>query len=573
MIKLMKYMNKLEWLQFFLVIMLVVCDAYLIILLPEYMTEIIKHVQMASPVIEIVKTGLLMLLFAVCSLLCVSLAGFFSARVSAGLCKTIRMNLYKKVGNFSMKEINKFSTASLITRSTNDITQLQQTYAIGFRLLFTAPILAIWAIIKIVGKSWQLSLITAGFILFITIALICLMIFVFPKFKIMQKRLDKLNLVTRESLTGIKVIRAYNAQETQTSKFEKANKEFFDVNLFLNKTLAVLSPILGIVMNGLSLTLIWLGASFIGQKLIDVASLMAFTQYSTMILISFTMLSMLFLILPRANVSAKRIKEVLNSSSSIINGTKTLEPGKKTIEFKNVSFSYPDSKEEALKNINFKVENGQTLAIIGATGSGKSTIFNLIMRFYDATNGEVLINGTNIKELKLESLYQKIGYAPQKSAIFSGSIKQNIGYGIDENKYEKEIEKALMVSQSFEFVDKLENKINHKISQGGNNISGGQKQRISIARALAKAPDFLLFDDSFSALDFATDKKLREELAKNYQQATKIIIAQRIGTIMNADKILVLDNGEIIGQGNHKELLKTCNIYKELCNLQLQEGN
>ena len=581
MVKLMKYMTKAQWLQFLIIVCLVVFDVFCSISLPDYMSKIIEKVGMIGQVVDINEknklitqiwqTGFIMLLIAFCSILCVCLAGFFSARVSAGLCKTIRKNIYEKVGNFSMKEINKFSTASLITRSTNDITQLQQTYAIGFRLFFTAPIMAIWAIVKIVGRSYQLSFITIGFILALLVCLITLMIFVFPKFKIMQKRLDKLNLIARENLTGIKVIRAYNAEQKQTEKFKQANKEFFDVNLFLNKTMSFLSPIMGVVMSGLSLTLIWVGATLIGKNILNVANLMAFTQYSAMLLISFTMLSMMFLILPRANVSAKRIREVLNSQSSIVDGTIKNIDNLGTVEFKNVSFVYPENKDETLKNINFKIEKGQTLAIIGSTGSGKSTILNLIMRFYDSNKGEILIDGQNIKDIQLNCLYQKIGYAPQKSAIFSGSIKQNIGYGMDENKNMDSVLKALKVSQSEEFVLKLNDTINHQISQNGNNISGGQKQRLTIARALAKEPEILLFDDSFSALDFETDKKLRQELKNNYKNATKIIVAQRIGTIMDADQIIVLEDGEIIGNGKHSELMKNCKLYKELAYSQLSK--
>ena len=571
MIKLLKYMKKTEWLQFLIVVISVVADCLLTILIPEYMAEIIKQVQLSATTWQIVQTGLVMLSLALGSLFCTIIAGYFAARVSAGLCRTIRHNIYEKVGNFSMKEIDQFSTASLITRSTNDITQLQQTYSIAFKLLLSAPVLAICAIVKIVGKSWQLSLTTAGFVLFLTITLFVLMFLVFPKFKLLQKRVDKLNLATRENLTGIKVIRAYNAQEKQTKKFEKTNKEFFNVNIFLNKTMAVLSPLMGLVMQGLSLTIIWFGSYLLGQNILNVEDLMEFTQYSAILLISFTMLSMMFWILPRANVSAKRVREILNSQSSIVDGNITETNKLGTIEFKNVSFFYPNSQEDAIKNITFKIEKGKTLAIIGSTGSGKSTILNLIMRFYDASDGEILIDGVNIKEFKLSALYDKMGYAPQKSSIFSGSVKQNIGYGLDENKQINDVLKALKVSQSEEFVQKLENGIDAQISQGGNNISGGQKQRINIARALAKNPEFLLFDDSFSALDFLTDKKLRKDLKENYQKATKVIIAQRIGSIMEADKIIVLDEGKIIGEGTHDDLMKTCSVYQEIAYSQLEK--
>ena len=405
----------------------------------------------------------------------------------------------------------------------------------------------------------------------LTLLFITMMIFVFPKFKIMQKRIDNINLVSRENLTGIKVIRAYNAQEKQAEKFEKVNKEFFDVNLFLNKTMAILSPMMGIIMSGLSLTIVWFGSFLIGQNIINVEDMMEFTQYSSILMISVTMLSMMFLILPRANVSAKRVREVLNSNSSIVDGTKDDIKETGTIEFQDVSFKYPDASEEALSNISFKIEKGQTLAIIGSTGSGKSTILNLIMRFYDIGSGKILIDGEEIKNIKLETLYNKIGYSPQKSAIFSGTVKQNIGYGMDENEHIKDVEKALKASQSKEFVDKLEKGIESHISQGGNNISGGQKQRISIARALARNAEFLLFDDSFSALDFLTDKKLRKALQKEYKNATKIIVAQRVGSIMDADQIIVLDNGKIAGKGTHKDLLHSCKIYREIAKSQLDE--
>ena len=571
MIKLMKYMTKVQWLQFFLIIVCVFFDAFFVIKLPETMASIIAKVRMSAPVMEIVKSGLIMLLFAICSLISVVTAGFFAARVSASLCKNIREKIYTKVGNFSMKEINKFSTASLITRSTNDITQLQQTYAIGFRLLFTAPILAIFAIVKIIGKSWQLSVTTAGFILVLTFIFIGLIFFVAPKFKLMQKRIDKLNLVTRENLTGIKVIRAYNAQQKQTEKFEKANKEFFDVNLFLNKTMAFLSPIMGIIMNGLSLTIVWFGSYLVGKNILNIEEMMEFTQYSAILMVAFTMLSMMFLILPRANVSAKRVREVLESSSSIVDGKVSESENLGTIEFQNVCFSYPDSSENALENISFKIEKGQTLAIIGATGSGKSTILNLIMRFYDKNSGKILIDGIDVKDYKLSTLYDKMGYSPQKSAIFSGTVEQNIGYGMNEEKHHEDVLKALNVSQSKEFVDKLDGGIKSHISQGGNNISGGQKQRVAIARALARNTEFLLFDDSFSALDFLTDKKLRKELNKNYKNSTKIVVAQRVGSIMEADNIIVLDNGKIVGQGKHKDLLKNCKIYREIALSQLKK--
>lgn len=569
MIKLMKYFNKLEWLQFFAVIILVVGGVAIDMQLPDLMAEIMQKIGARSQVSEILKTGFLMLGLCLLSVGCSICSGFFSAHISAGLCQTVRTKLFDKVGNFSMQEINKFSTASLITRSTNDITQLQITYAIGIKMIFTAPIMAIWAICKIIGKSSSLSLITALFLIVMVAGIISLFLFAFPKFKNMQKKIDKLNLVTRENLTGIRVIRAYNAEEKQTAKFEDANIDLSKTNLFLNRLMALLSPFMTMVMSGLSLALVWVGASLIGQNLLNVPNLMAFTQYGALVLMSFVMLSMLFLILPRAEVSARRVREVLNSNTSIKDGTKELLNNGQ-IEFKNVCFSYPNAQEKVLENISFKINKGETFAIIGSTGSGKSTIMNLLMRFYDATSGEILYDNINIKDLKLEPFYDKIGYIPQKSTLFAGTVKHNVFYSAKDLSDEN-LEKALTVSQSKEFVEKLDGKTEFMVSQGGNNLSGGQKQRLCIARALAKNPEFLFFDDSFSALDFKTDKQLRQALKENYDGTTKVIVAQRIGTIMDADKIMVLNEGKIIGLGTHKSLMKNCDVYKELAYSQLSK--
>lgn len=571
MIKLMKYFKQTEWLQFFAIICLVVCIVAVDMQLPDYMADIMTQVGMGSSAVEILKTGGIMLGLAFASVLFSILAGFFSARISAGLCRTVREKLFDKVGSFSMQEINKFSTASLITRSTNDITQLQNTYAIGIRMVFTAPIMAIWAILKIVDKSADLSFVTCAFLITMLVVIFAIFLFVLPKFSKMQKGVDRLNLVTRENLTGLRVIRAYNAEATQTEKFEDANQNLSKINLFLNRTMALLSPFMNVIMSGLSLALVWIGASLIEQDLLNVPTLMAFTQYSSLVLISFVMLSMLFLILPRGQVSAKRVREILSSKSTIQDGSETLNPNSAgTIVFKNVHFAYPNAKQKVLQNINFEVNKGETLAIIGSTGSGKSTIINLLMRFYDTTSGCILVNGQNIKQLKLSELYSKIGYIPQKSSLFSGTVEENVSYGMLAPDA-KTVKKALKISRSESFVNKLDSKTKYRVSQAGTNLSGGQRQRLSIARALAKEPEMLLFDDSFSALDFTTDKKLREALQKHCADTTKIIVAQRIGTIMEADKILVLDDGKTVGLGSHKTLMKDCEVYRELAFSQLSK--
>ena len=571
MIKLLKHLKPIEWLQFFAVICLVVGTVAIDMALPEYMAEIISQVGAGAGVNEILITGAIMLALCFGSIILSGLAGFFSAHISAGLCQTVRQKLFDKVGSFSMQEIERFSTASLITRSTNDITQLQQTYAIGIRMIFTAPVMAIWALCKIIDKSSELSGITAIFLVIMVAGIMALFLFAFPRFKKLQSKVDKLNLVTRENLTGIRVVRAYNAEEKQLNKFEDANTDFSKTNLFLNRLMALLSPFMTIVMSGLSLTLVWIGAYLIGENLLNVPVLMEFTQYSALVLMSFVMLSLLFLILPRASVSARRVREVLDSQTTIADGSNDFkEKGLGKLEFKNVCFRYPDAKDPVLKKINFSLNKGETLAIIGSTGSGKSTIINLIMRFYDTTKGKILIDNQDIKDIKLEQLYDRIGYIPQKSLLFSGTVFDNVAYGTH-NASKEDIDKAIEISQAKEFVEKLDGKTDFMVSQGGNNLSGGQKQRLSIARAIAKNPEFLLFDDSFSALDFATDKKLRTALKENMKDATKVIVAQRIGTVMDADKILVLNEGNVIGLGTHKELMQTCNVYRELAYSQLSK--
>ena len=473
-----------------------------------------------------------------------------------------------------MEEIKKFRTSSLITRTTNDITNIQMFISMGLQMLIKAPITAVWAILKILGKGWQWSLATGTAVFVLLTVIVILMITVLPKFKIVQKLIDNINELTRENLNGIRVIRAFNAEKYQENKFEKGNDKLTKTQTFNQKMMSIMSPTMYLIMNVLTLSIYTIGSILLSNagmfdRLTIFSNMVVFSSYAMQVIMSFLMLAMIFIMYPRASVSATRINEVLNTNTKIIDGnfngnTKTVGE----IEFKNVSFKYPDADEYILKNISFKINRGETLAIIGSTGSGKSTIVNLIMRFYDATDGEILIDGINIKEYKQEALYEKIGYVPQKAVMFNGSVKYNVGYG--KNKIDdKKIKEACKIAQASEFVEKMPNKYDSNVSQGGTNISGGQKQRLAIARAIAKSPEIFVFDDSFSALDYKTDYVLRKELKRSTKNATNIIIAQRIGTIINADKIIVLDKGKTVGMGTHKELLKKCKVYKEIALSQL----
>ena len=548
--------------------------------MPDYMQQITVLVQTeGSKMKDILINGGYMLLCAFGSLLSSIFVGYLAANISATFSLKTRKKLFTKVESLPMQEVKKFQTSSLITRTTNDITQVEMLIAMGLQLLIKAPITAIWAITKILNKSVEWSIITAIAVAVLLTVIICLMLIVMPRFKIVQKLTDKLNNVTRENLTGIRVVRAFNAEDYQEEKFNKVNNDLTNLQLFNQKCFSIMSPVMYLVMYFLTLSIYFVGATLIkdamlADKLTLFGNMVVFSSYAMQIIMAFLMLAMIFMMLPRAQVSAKRINEVLDTEISIkdgnISSNKTKLKG--CVEFKNVSFKYPDAEEYLLKDISFKANKGETVAFIGSTGSGKSTLINLIPRFYDVTDGEVLVDGINVKDYKEEFLHNKIAYVPQKAVIFDGTVSSNVSYG-DNGKEtsDKKIEEAIKVAQAEEFVLKMDDKYNTHISSGGTNVSGGQKQRLSIARAIARDPEIYIFDDSFSALDYKTDSVLRHELKKYTKDATSIIVAQRIGTIMNADTIIVLDNGEVAGMGTHKELLKNCEVYKEIALSQLSK--
>lgn len=569
MIKLLKYFRAKDWILSVVILGFIVCQVLLDLALPDYMGKIVDLIEQQGTINEILIQGLKMLGIVAGSVLSTIIVSYLAARVAAGFAKRVRRAVFTKINSFSMEEMEKFSTASLITRTTNDITQIQQVITMFLRMALSAPVMAIGAIVKIVGKSGTLSWITAVAIILLLSILILIFSLVSPKFKKMQKLTDKINGVTRENLTGIKVVRAYNAEKIQEEKFDKVNTELTKTDLFINRVFSIMTPGMQLIMGGLSLAIVWVGAYLIAGGSISLAVMTTFTQYAMKVIISFLMLSVLFIMVPRGFVSGNRIYEVLKTENKIINGTVTTSEEEGTIEFKNVSFKYPDSDDYVLKNISFSVNKGETVAFIGSTGSGKSTLINLVPRFYDATEGEVLVDGINVKEYDLNSLYKKLGYVPQKSFLFSGTVEENIKYG-DENATEEQVNHALKTAQA-SFVEKLEGGLKYPISQGGKNVSGGQRQRLAIARAIVKKPEIFVFDDSFSALDYKTDKALRKALKKETAGATSLIVAQRIGTIMDANKIIVLDKGEMVGIGTHKELMENCKIYQEIAYSQLSK--
>lgn len=493
------------------------------------------------------------------------LTSFFSSRIS----KELRKMVFTKVNSFSSTEINRFSTASLITRSTNDVTQVQRTLLMTVRMLFTAPCMAFFAIRKITLSSFELTWVSVGFVVATLIVIITLLFFVLPKFNVMQKQTDRLNLVTRENLTGIRVVRAYNGEKIQEKKFDKANEDLTKTTLFLNKMMSLLNPFMSLIMSTMTLTLYWVGASLINLDKIDYPTLATFSQYSMHIIMSFMFITLMFVMIPRGLVSLKRINEILDTDVSIKDGTVDSSPNLGTIEFRDVSFSYADAEEPVLQNITFKVEKGQTVAFIGSTGSGKSTLINLIPRFFDVTSGEILVDGINVKAYKKSTLHDKIGYVPQKANLFSGDITSNMQMS-NENITDDEIQTALDIAQC-SFIEKVDDGFTQPVSAGGKNFSGGQKQRLSIARAIAKNPEIYIFDDSFSALDFKTDKALRSALKKYTKDATCLIVAQRISTIRDANQIVVLDNGKIVGIGTHDELVSSNKVYKEIVDSQTKK--
>lgn len=579
MLKLLKNFDKKDWLIVFATLLLIVFQVWLDLKLPDYMSEITILVQTkGSSMNEILTQGGYMLLCAAGSLAAAMLVGYLTSFISATFSQKLRKQLFEKVQDFGMEEIKKFSTSSLITRTTNDITNIQMFIAMGLQMIIKAPITAVWAIFKILDKSWQWSAVTGAAVIILVLMVIVLMVTVMPKFKLVQKLIDKINGLTRENLTGIRVVRAFNAEKYQQKKFDAKNDELTKMQMFNQRMMALMSPVMYLIMNLLTLSIYFIGAYLIDaanmmDKITIFGNMVVFSSYAMQVIMSFLMLAMIFIMYPRANVSAQRIGEVLDTEASVIDGTYDEDNGiRGEVEFKNVSFKYPDADEYVLKNISFKANKGDTIALIGSTGSGKSTIVNLLMRFYDVTEGEILIDGVNIKDYKEEYLHNKLGYVPQKAVMFSGSVNYNVSYGDNgKEKSKKLIKEAVNVAQAKEFVEKMTNKYESDISQGGTNISGGQKQRLSIARAIAKEPEIYIFDDSFSALDYKTDYVLRKELKKYTKDATNVIVAQRIGTIINADKIIVLDSGKTVGMGTHKELLKNCEVYKEIAYSQLSK--
>ena len=578
MFKLIKNFKKKDWLIIIVSIALIVMQVWLELKMPDYMSKVTVLVQTeGSKMSEILKNGGFMLLCAFGSLVGAVIVGYLIALLASGFSRNLRSKLFRKVEDMSMSEIKEFSPNSLITRTTNDITQVEMFIGFGLQLLIKAPVTAVWAITKILNKSWEWSMVTAVAVVVLLVVIGILTIIVMPKFKIVQKLTDKLNGVTRENLTGIRVVRAFNAEEYQQEKFQDVNNSLTNLQLFNQKTMSIMAPVMYLVMYMLTLVIYFIGAYLIKDALMAdkiglFGDMVVFSSYAMQIIMSFLMLAMIFMILPRAQVSASRINEVLDTSVSVIDGKVTNKDEIGTVEFRSVSFKYPDAEEYVLKNISFKANKGDTVAFIGSTGSGKSTLVNLIVRFYDVTDGEILIDGVNIKDYKLEYLYKLIGYVPQRAVLFNGTVNSNISYGeAMEEISDKKIVEAAKVAQADEFISKMDYGYESHIAQGGTNVSGGQKQRIAISRAIAKNPEIYIFDDSFSALDYKTDAVLRSELKKYTKDATSLIVAQRIGTIMNADKIIVLDNGESVGVGTHKELLKSCEVYKQIALSQLSK--
>ncbi len=579
MIKLLKKMGKREVLMAVLCALLVLGQVYFDLTLPDYMTDLTMMLNTAgSETSDILNVGLKMLGCTLASAALAIVCGYLSAKTASGFSYTIREKLFNHVMDMGSEEMQDFSIPSLITRTTNDITQIQMIVSMGLQMIIKSPIMAVWAVIKILGKSWELSAVTAAFVVVICVFVLAVMATCIPRFRIVQKLTDKINRVARENLTGINVVHAFNAEKYQNDKFDVPSKDMMNTQLKNQRMFALMMPVMNIGMNGLTLAIYWLGAVLIQQialtavqdRITLFSNVVVFSTYATYVVMSFMMLVMIFMMLPAAQVSAERINEVLERDVNIKEGSVSEGREQGTVEFKNVSFRYPHASEDELSNISFKINKGQTLAIIGATGSGKTTLISLIPRFYDATEGEVLVDGVNVKNYKFDTLYDKLGYVTQKAVLFAGSIRENVFFGESAApESDEELKNAIELSQAEEFVNKLPDGTEHMISQMGRNVSGGQKQRLSIARALSRKPEILVFDDSFSALDYKTDAKLREGLNEKLGDTTKIIVAQRISTIRHADKIIVLDRGEAVGMGTHEELMKSCDVYKEIALSQL----
>ena len=578
MVKLLKNMRRKEKLMALLCLVLVVVQVYFDLRLPDYMTELTVLIKTSGTTADIVNVGLKMLGCTVASAALAIACGFLAAKTASGFSFAVRDKLFRHVMDIGSEEMQDFSVPSLITRTTNDITQIQMIVAMGLQMMIKAPIMAVWAIIKILGKSWELSAVTAAFVVVLFATVLLIMSSCLPRFRLVQKMTDKINKVARENLTGINVVHAFNAENFQNEKFDGPSRGMMDLQMKNQKLFALMQPTMALGMNGLALAIYWIGAALVsnisvtdmGARLTMFSEVLVFSTYATYIVMSFMMLAMIFMLLPQAQVSAERINEVLDRNASIIEGS--VKDGKETgtVEFRNVSFRYPHASEDELTGIDFKLNKGETLAIIGATGSGKTTLISLIPRFYDATEGEVLVDGVNVRDYTFDALYDKLGYVTQKAVLFSGTIRDNVLFG--ESAADKDgdnLKDAISLSQAQEFVDKLPEGTEHGIAQLGRNVSGGQKQRLSIARALARKPEILIFDDSFSALDYRTDAKLREGLNEQLHGTTKIIVAQRISTIRHADRIIVLDRGEMVGTGTHEELMQNCEVYREIATSQL----
>ena len=579
MLKLFKNMRRREVLMAALCALLVLGQVYFDLTLPDYMTDLTALIKtQGSQTADILSVGAKMLLCALASAVLAVACGYLSARTASGFSYTLRKKLFNHVMDAGSEEMQDFSVPSLITRTTNDITQIQMIVSMGLQMLIKSPIMAVWAVVKILGKSWELSAVTAGVVVLICVTVLAVMLTCIPRFRIVQRLTDKINRVARENLTGISVVHAFNAEDYQNRKFDVPSSEMFSIQMKNQKLFSVIQPTMLLGMNGISLAVYWLGAALINQisttdmaaRLTMFGNVVVFGTYATYVIMSFMMLVMIFMLLPQAQVSAERIGEVLDCKPHIVEGGATGGTERGSVEFRDVSFRYPHAADDELSHISFKVSRGETLAIIGATGSGKTTLVSLIPRFYDATSGEVLVDGVNVKDYAFDALYDKLGYVTQKAVLFSGSIRENVFFG--ESAAEQDdaaLCSAIELSQASEFVDKLPDGTAHRIAQLGRNVSGGQKQRLSIARALARDPEILVFDDSFSALDYRTDAKLRAGLAEKLAATTKIIVAQRISTIRHADKIIVLDHGEMADMGTHDELMKRCAVYREIAESQL----
>ena len=578
MLKLLKNMRRKEALMALICLVFVVGQIYFDLRLPDYMTELTMLIKTSGQTADILNVGLKMLGCTAASALLAVVCGYLSARTASGFSFVVREKVFHHVMDIGQEEMSDFSVPSLITRTTNDITQIQMIVAMGLQMMIKAPIMAVWGVIKILGKSWELSVVTAGFVVAICLTVFLVMATCIPRFRIVQKLTDSINRVARENLTGINVVHAFNAEKYQNDKFDGPSKDMMNVQMKNQKFFALVQPTMTLGMNGLALVIYWLGAALVNQipltdpmsRLTMFSNVLVFSTYATYIIMSFMMLVMIFMMLPQAEVSAERINEVLDRKASITEGSVREGSERGSVEFRDVCFRYPGASEEDLSHISFQVKQGETLAIIGATGSGKSTLVSLIPRFYDATSGQVLVDGVDVKDYAFDALYDKLGYVTQKAVLFSGSIRDNVFFGESAAAADDgALSSAIELSQAKEFVDKLPEGTEHHIAQLGRNVSGGQKQRLSIARALARKPEILVFDDSFSALDYRTDAKLREGLAKQLHDITKIIVAQRISTIRHADKIIVLDRGEAVGMGTHEELMQNCEVYREIATSQL----